>query len=140
MQAATTSSWLDRFTLLLLVTILAAPVTYLEITQPSWHQIRSDTRSITKLVSPAPKVTATPTLPATSVTTVHGTTAPPAQAKTATTSAPVNLRASKSVNSAILTQIPSGTSVQLGSDIDATWQSVTYQGKSGYIYRAYLEY
>jgi len=134
--------WLDRLTLIILLATLAAPVTYLEITQPSWHQIEVASSGLTKLLPHANSSggpSAAPSLPATSVTTVSGNAAP-AQAKTAITNAPVNLRAAKSVNSTILMQIPFGTTVQLGSDADATWQGVTYKGKSGYIYRAYLAY
>jgi uncharacterized protein YgiM (DUF1202 family) len=134
--------WLDYVALIMLLAMLALPVTYLEITRPSWHQIQTASNGLVKMLPQASSnntVATTPPLPATSVTTVGGNAAP-AQVKTATTNAPVNLRQAKSVNSTILMQIPSGTAVQLGSNADTTWQGVTYQGKTGYIYRAYLTY
>jgi cytoskeletal protein RodZ len=144
----------DRLVLALLVVIVAAPVTYLELTHPGWQQLCGQTGSIvswlpgvsgaatthtTAKSSPAksqPAVSTAANPVATTTTSVTQSTT----AKTATTNSYVHLRAGESVNSAILTDINAGVTVQLTSDADDTWQGVVYQGKTGYIYRAYLQY
>ena len=137
---AATSNLFDRLALGLIVAVLAAPITYLEVARPSWQQVSTTVHGIT---SHFPHTgTTAPSTPATSTKTPTATvpsTAKPA-AKTATTNSYVHLRAAKSVNSAVLSNIASGISVQLTGDADPTWQGVTYQGKTGYIYRAYLTY
>ncbi len=49
----------------------------------------------------------------------------------------LNLRASASTDSAVLTQIPNGTSVQV-SATSAGWAKVTYSGMTGYVSLDYL--
>lgn len=133
-----TPALFDRMALTLVVAVFVVPITYLEVAHPSWQQVRSSAHSVTDHF---PHVTpgSQPATPATS-TRVHSSAPTPAPAKTATTNSYVHLRAGKSVNSAIVSNIASGISVQLTSDVDPTWQGVTYQGKTGYIYRAYLTY
>lgn len=154
MQLAAPHRLFDRLTLGLVVLLVAAPITVLEVTRPSVQALRSNAQELAARLphatttAPAAKPTAHPATkpapakpvpaatPATSA--ASGTTA--AAPATATTNSFVHLRTAKSVSSAILTDLNAGTVVQLRSDADATWQEVTYQGKTGYIYRAYLQY
>lgn len=148
MQSAVPHRLFDRLTLGLVLVVLAVPLTMLEVAHPSLQTLRTDTQNAANYLSriapqhpvatkpkpkPSPAATAKPA-PAPAVAT------PAPVAKTATTSSFVHLRATKSTSSAIITDLNAGTVVQLRDDADATWQGVTYQGKSGYIYRAYLQY
>ena len=147
MQLAVPHRWFDRLTLGLVILVVAVPITILEVTRPSVQALRSSAQGLvahlphtTVVTPPAPKPAAHPAAkPAAAAKPATPTPAAPA-IPTATTNSFVHLRAAKSVSSAILTDLNAGTTVQLGSDADATWQGVTYQGKSGYIYRAYLQY
>lgn len=51
----------------------------------------------------------------------------------------VNLRATASTAGAVLTQIPSGTTVSVSTD-DGSWAMVAYNGTSGYLMSAFLTY
>ncbi len=138
---------LDRLSLVLVIGLLAAPLTFLQVVQPSLGDIQN-TLGISKetpqkpaAVTPAqqtptkPVPTAVPKpVPAPAASPVKTT------AKTALTSSFVNLRAGKSVSTPIIGTLEAGTTVQLRADADTTWQGVTYQGKNGYIYRSYLQY
>ena len=155
MQAAVPHRFFDRLLLALMVIVVAAPLTYLEVTHPGWQQLQSATTSVagrlglptTPPAKATPRAASAKAKPAT--TTSAASAGQPAAttsltqsttAKTATTNSYVHLRAAKSVNSTIITDLTAGTTVQLTSDADDTWQGVVYQGKSGYIYRAYLQY
>jgi uncharacterized protein YgiM (DUF1202 family) len=157
MQLAVPYRLFDRLTLGLVVLLVAAPITVLEVTRPSVQALRSSAQELAaRLPHTAPAVpTAKPTahpaakpapakpVPAATAATPAAAAAPSTTAAapaTATTNSFVHLRTAKSVSSAILTDLNAGTVVQLRSDADATWQGVTYQGKTGYIYRAYLQY
>ena len=144
MHSAVSHRWYDRLTLGLVVILVAAAITVLEVGHPSLQLLQIRTQALAAQVPHAtastPK-TATKPATITSKTTAAVTTAAPAVApNTAATTTFVHVRASKSTSSAIITDLNAGTVVQLGDDADATWQGVTYQGKSGYIYRAYLQY
>ncbi|HUC87355.1 MAG TPA: SH3 domain-containing protein [Candidatus Saccharimonadales bacterium] len=145
MQSAIPHRLFDRVTLSLMVVIVALPLTYLEVAHPTHQQLSAETSTlINKLphTAAAPVATSKPAA-SSSTSTAQPTVAAAIQAatpKTATTNSYVHLRAGESVNSAIITDIVSGTTVQLRDDANPTWQGVTYQGKSGYIYRAYLQY
>jgi hypothetical protein len=146
-QSAVPHRLFDRLALGLVIAVLAVPLTMLEVSHPSLQTLRSGAQSLADHLSrtaPAAKP-ATQTKPKPAPTPAAkpapATTPTPAPAvNTATTSSFVHLRAAKSTSSAIITDLNAGTVVQLGEDADATWQGVTYQGKSGYIYRAYLQY
>jgi uncharacterized protein YgiM (DUF1202 family) len=145
MQSAVHHRLFDRLTLSLMVVVVALPITYLEVARPSRQQLNSMTNIITNMlphVTPAPS-SPTNALSTPSVAAAQASATAAIQAatpKTATTNSYVHLRAAKSVNSTIITNIVAGTTVQLRDDADPTWQGVTYQGKAGYIYRAYLQY
>lgn len=156
MQSAVTHRWLDHLTLAFVILLLAVPLTLLEVARPSWQSIRDTAQSFdTRFhnfgnVAPSPQANpkavakpkaATTPKPSAAVAAAPAPLPVPAVApNTATTNSFVHLRAAKSVASAILTDLNAGTVVQLRDDADATWQGVTYQGKIGYIYRAYLQY
>lgn len=146
MQSAVPHRLFDRLALGLVVVVLAVPLTLLEVAHPSLQSLRSGTQSLADHLSkttPTPK-SATPAkprpTPAAKPAPAAATPTPAVAANTATTTSFVHLRASKSTSSAIVTDINAGTVVQLREDADATWQGVSYQGKNGYIYRAYLQY
>jgi hypothetical protein len=150
-QSAVPHRLFDRLTLGLVVIVLAVPLTMLEVTHPSLQTLRSGVQTWANPLSPStpapkPATQATPKpKPATKPAPAAAATPTPAPnpavaANTATTSSFVHLRAAKSTSSAIITDLNGGTVVELREDADATWQGVTYQGKTGYIYRAYLQY
>jgi hypothetical protein len=58
----------------------------------------------------------------------------------ATTNGVVHLRVGPSVNTDVMTDVPSGTVVTLGAYSDSSWQQVTYKGFNGYIFKSYLNY
>jgi uncharacterized protein YgiM (DUF1202 family) len=141
MAPSTSYQVIDRLALAIAILIVALPLTYLEVMRPSLHQIDSAIQTMighhsAVVAAPKPATKATPK-PATAA--ASASTAPVA-GKTAITSTYVHLRAAESTTSTILAQLPPGTTLQLGSDSDPTWQAVTYQGKPGYVYRAYLNY
>lgn len=147
MQSVVPHRLFDRLALGLVVVVLALPLTMLEVSHPSLQTLRSGIQNLADHLSwsasvaqpasvkpkPAPAALTKPAPAAATAT-------PAPAASTATTSSFVHLRAAKSTSSAIITDLNAGTVVQLREDADATWQGVTYQGKSGYIYRAYLQY
>ena len=66
--------------------------------------------------------------------------APEPAAPTATTKSFVRFRAGRSTSSAVLAELQAGTVVTLGSYVDSKWQQATYNGQTGYIAKAYLQY
>jgi len=87
-----------------------------------------------------PTATPKPTVsPPTSATPKPTPVATPAY-KTATTNSWVRMRATKSLSGTVLYQLTAGTSVRLMPDSDASWQQVQYNGSTGYIWKAYLNY
>jgi hypothetical protein len=148
MQSVLPHRALDRLILGLVLVVLAAPITYLEVSRPSLDQLRNtigltspkpaptQTKPETK---PTPQATSAPTpapAPAVQQTPATGTSAP----KTATTTTLVHFRTEKTSSSTNIGDIPEGSTVTLRDDSDANWQGVTYQGKNGYIYSSYLKY
>jgi hypothetical protein len=91
--------------------------------------------------SASPRKTATPT-PTPSVTASPSPSpSPSVQAgPTATTNSFVHLRQGPSTSTAILENLNGGTEVTLLSYSDSTWQEVSVDGYTGYIYRSYLTY
>jgi uncharacterized protein YgiM (DUF1202 family) len=91
--------------------------------------------------SPSPSSSATPTLtprPATPAPTATPTPTP--VAPSAVTNSFVRMRASNTTASAVLFELQGGTRVTLLPVSDAQWQKVQYNGKVGYIFKAYLTY
>jgi len=132
----------------MVVVCLAAPITYLQVARPTVEDVQQALRihSSTSVVEPKEEQTATsksqpsvvPTQPI-----VKPTPAPPVTkpvSKTATTNSFVNVRGGKSVSTPIIARLEAGTTIELRSDADTTWQGVIYQGKPGYIYRSYIQY
>ncbi len=147
MPAANQHRIFDRFVLAVVILLLAAPVTYLELAQPSLQQIQHAASQIFKALPAAGNTTAPAQATTASAPAANNAGGLPATAnttqatpQTATTISYVHLRSGKSVDSAILMEIPAGITVQLRNDANPTWQGVVYQGKDGYIYRAYLQY
>ena len=149
MQTLAPHPLLDRIVPVIVAAIIFAPVTYLEVVHPTSQRIGSTISALTLGRVPA-QPQSTPSKASPSPTTASGapgtsaSSSTAAQAttttKTALTNTFVHLRSAKSVGSTIITDLNAGTTVELRSDADATWQGVTYQGKSGYIYRTYLQY
>ena len=148
MAAVTPSSLADRLILAVTVVVLAALLTTVELLHPSLHL--GDGISLTSS-QPAPASSASATTAKVSSSSHQPSSGPASTAtiptsstslasKTAITTSLVHLRSGESVNSSIIAEINGGTTVQLGSDADADWQQVSYQGKTGFIYRAYLQY
>jgi len=77
--------------------------------------------------SPSPSVAASPS-------------PSPSTAPQATTNGVVHLRVGPSVNTGIMTDVPSGTVVKLGAYSDSSWQQVVFNGLNGYIFKSYLNY
>lgn len=71
---------------------------------------------------------------------VVATPAPEPAAPTATTKSFVRFRAARSTSSTVLAELQAGTVVTLGSYVDSKWQQATYNGQTGYIAKAYLQY
>ncbi|HEX7259803.1 MAG TPA: SH3 domain-containing protein [Candidatus Saccharimonadia bacterium] len=138
---------LDRLSLSLVIAVVAIPITYMQVAQPSIADIQKALGippQTATLQPAAPVPLATPSKPA-PVPVAPATVTPKAApakpaAKTAFTNSFVNLRAGKSVSTPIIATLEAGTTVQLRDDADTTWQGVTYQGKNGYIYRSYIQY
>ena len=145
----------DRLAMMLVLLVLAAPVTYLEVVHPSLDSARdalhitSRQTATTDAPRKQPSTTApdaagstTPTTkPADSTAAGSAVSSPTTTPKkTATTTTLVHFRAQKSTSSENLGDIPEGSTVQLRDDADTTWQGVTYQGKDGYIYSSYLKF
>lgn len=131
MEHAAPHRLFDRLALAIIVLTLATPITYLEVVHPNLQPLQSATAHLTPVMAPT-KPPATTTKPAANPA--------PVASKIATTTTLVHLREAKSTSSTNITNIQPGTSVQLRDDSDITWQGVTYQGKTGYIYRDYLQY
>ncbi|MBW4061336.1 hypothetical protein HJC99_02060 [Candidatus Saccharibacteria bacterium] len=93
---------------------------------PSPAPSRSPSPSPTVVPSVVPSPTVTPVLPS--------------GAPTATTNSFVHMRASASINSAIVANLNGGTVVTLESYVDSRWQEVSVGGQMGYVYRSYLTY
>ena len=123
----------DRLTLALAVLVVALPVTFLQVKNPSMSEVDKIVGALQVQLVPAEKAqpVVKPQPPAKPKAAV---------VKTATTNSFVNFRAGKSTTSAIITNIESGATVQLRNESDSTWQGVTHQGKNGFIYRSYLNY
>lgn len=96
------------------------------------------------LRNPTPKPTpsaipsATPVV--TPVATLAPTPAPTPVVRMITTNAFVHMRASNSLNAAILLDLNGGTKVEMLPIADAQWQQVRYNGLVGYIFKSYLTY
>jgi uncharacterized protein YgiM (DUF1202 family) len=134
----------DRLTALFVVLLLTVPLTVLEVVHPSAATLRHDVQMLADhlphtATSPVTKPATAPAKPAT-VAPKAIIASPTAAVITATTNTFVHLRAGESVSSQIITDLNAGTTVELRNDADAVWQGVIYQGKNGYIYRAYLQY
>ena len=106
------------------------------------RSVVTDDRSVrpstqTKIsASPSPSPSATPTAtPAPSPTPL----ATPAAA-TATTISFVHMRTGASTATPIVVDLNGGSVVTLGAYSDAQWQQVSYNGQSGYVFKAYLRY
>jgi uncharacterized protein YgiM (DUF1202 family) len=83
--------------------------------------------------------TALPSPPAVAVTPAS-TPVPASTRPSATTNAFVHLRASASTNSAIIANLDGGSIVTLEAYSDQSWQEVSVNGQTGYIYKSYLIY
>lgn len=98
----------------------------------------TDDRSVR--LSTSPQATATP-IPTPSVTpTPVPTPVPTAAAPTVTTISFVHMRTGASTSTPILTDLNGGTVLTLGAYADSQWQQVYYNGRSGYVFKAYLRY
>jgi hypothetical protein len=141
MQPAAPHYLFDRLVLLIVVAALTIPAAYVEIARPNWQQLFNSAASAAHQLPSRPlHLAAAQPAAASSSQLAAPATVTKAAPKTAITNTYVHLRSSKSVNSQVITDIAAGTPVQLRDDADPTWQGVTYQGKNGYIYRAYLQY
>ena len=67
-------------------------------------------------------------------------TATPAPTRQATANAMVHLRVGPSASTGIMTDIPMGAPVVLGSYSDSQWQQAVYNGLNGYVFKSYLNY
>lgn len=91
--------------------------------------------------SATPHKTATPSPTPSATTTPSPTPSPSVQSgPTATTNAFVHLRQGPSTSTTILENLNGGTVIHLLSYSDSTWQEVSVDGFTGYIYRSYLTY
>lgn len=136
MRAQTKSQALvDRLAITIVIALLSSGLTYLEVVRPSIHDISAAIdRFLPAGQTPAPSPSKSP-VPATAPAP-----APKPAVKTATTAQTVYFRSTKSTGGPVIEKLEPGTVVQLRNDSDATWQGVTYGGKDGYIYKAYLSY
>jgi uncharacterized protein YgiM (DUF1202 family) len=85
--------------------------------------------------SPKPTIVAAP-----SPTVATPTPALTQVVRQATTNAFVHMRASNSTSSNIVSNLDSGTVVQLLPYSDVSWQEVQYNGITGYVYKSYLNF
>jgi uncharacterized protein YgiM (DUF1202 family) len=88
--------------------------------------------------SATPKPTPTPSKTPTLTPTVTPTPTP--AGPVAVTNGFVHLRSAATTSSAILTDLQAGTTVHLLSYSDASWQQVSVNGFTGYIFKSYLRY
>lgn len=140
----------DRLTWALVVVVIAVSITLLELGHPTPQELvdrleaATGTKTAAPVTTPAksqPKPVAKPApAPVPAVAAPQPAPAAAPATKTAITNSFVHLRAAKSTSSDIILNLNAGSTVQLRDDADATWQGVTYQGKDGFIYRAYLQY
>lgn len=116
----------DRVILIAAVGLMAAGLTFVQIAQPSFSGVQ---KKLTPQPKPGPSTLAakpaTPTAP---------------QVKTASTTTFVNVRLGKGTTTPVVMKIEPGMIVQLGNESDAKWQSVRYGGKSGFVFKEYLQF
>ena len=90
---------------------------------------------------PATKAVTTTAKPATPTASTTTTPSPAAPASpTATVNGYVHMRTSPTTSASIVFDLNAGDVVSYGQVDDGLWQTVTYQGIHGYIYKTYLDY
>lgn len=142
------NSTLNRVAILSITALIAGFITYLQVAQPNIKQMlnikeaeapKFEATEQKKQAAPTEQPQAATPAPAPTPAPTPAPIAAPAT-KTATTVSFVHMRAGKSTNTPIITNLDGGVVVELRSDSDKYWQGVVYQGKNGYIYKTYLQY
>jgi N-acetylmuramoyl-L-alanine amidase len=100
-------------------------------------------RPVSTRISPKPHVASpkpTPAVSATPAPSLSPSVTPAPAGPVAVTNGFVHMRAAASTSSAILTDLQEGTTVTLLQYSDASWQQVSFNGQTGYIFKSYLRY
>lgn len=157
MQAASSQSWTGNLALILVAGAFGLGITYIQFNPQlvtSAVDLIAGTTTTEQKAEPATQqgvapaeskpAEATPKeAPKTESTQPDAAVSSPPTAtpavKTATTVSFVNVRAGKSTSTPIIMNLEAGTVVQLTEDSNASWQGVTHNGKTGYIFKDYLQ-
>jgi uncharacterized protein YgiM (DUF1202 family) len=112
-----------------------------EATMVFGHQgVLTDDSSVRPSTSPKAKPAPTSTPIQTATPTPTPTTTPDPVVPTASAISFVHMRAGASTATPIVIDLYGGEVLRLGAYSDSQWQQVSYNGHSGYVFKAYLRY
>lgn len=140
----------DHIATIFVVGAMGGAITFLEVARPSLSQLANignfqNQQADTSGSNPAPAATGTPEAakPSESAPVAAPVASPPPPApvaKRAITNSFVHMRSGKGTQFAIVMDLNAGTEVELRDDSNAQWQGIIYQGKPGYLFKAYVTY
>jgi hypothetical protein len=142
----------DHIATIIVIGVMGGTITYVELVRPSLSQLANIIPTFTQDADknqpkpdPAPSVTPPPAAkPAEPQAPVVAPAPPPPPVapvvKKAVTNSFVHMRAGKGTQFPIVMDLEAGTEVELRDDSNSQWQGIIYQGKPGYLFKAYVTY